>query len=48
VLGRDRARLFDSGGLSIEKFSDDMGNQFTLRQLKNRNPLAFEKAGLID
>lgn len=43
VLGVERAKLFRSGKLSIDKFADDYGRVYTLDELKAREPLAFEK-----
>jgi len=41
VLGEERAKLFDSGKLSIGKFTDKSGKIYTLPELKKLNPLAF-------
>ena len=46
ALGVERAKLFRSGGLSIDKFTDDNFNIYTLDQLMALEPLAFERAGL--
>lgn len=46
VLGVEKAKLFRSGGLSIDKFTDDRGIMYSRAQLKQLNPLAFERAGL--
>jgi SPP1 gp7 family putative phage head morphogenesis protein len=46
VLGVDRAKLFRSGGLSVDKFTDDDGITYTLEELKELEPMAFERAGL--
>jgi SPP1 gp7 family putative phage head morphogenesis protein len=46
VLGRDRAKLFRNGGLAIDKFANDKGKIYTLKELKRLNPLAFERANL--
>ena len=46
VLGRDKGKLFRRGGLEIEKFADRRGNELTLDQLREREPAAFERAGL--
>jgi len=45
VLGVRRAALFKSGKLSIGKFSDeDTGKVYTLKRLRELNPLAFNSA----
>lgn len=46
VLGAARGKLFRSGGLSMDKFVDDEGRTLTLQQLREREPLAFDRAGL--
>lgn len=46
ALGRNRAALFRRGGLKIDKFTDTSGKTYTLAQLRELEPLAFERAGL--
>lgn len=46
VLGPARYKLFSKGDLSIDRFVDDNGKQYTLDQLKDLEPHAFELAGL--
>ena len=46
VLGVNRANLFRNGGLSIDKFVDTSGMEYTLDELRKIEPLAFEKVGL--
>ncbi|MGJ8518025.1 phage head morphogenesis protein [Carnimonas bestiolae] len=46
VLGPSRYKLFSKGKLSLDKFIDSNGNTLTLEQLKQREPMAFERAGL--
>lgn len=46
VLGPKRAKLFREGGLHMDKFVDDEGRTLTLQQLREREPLAFDRAGL--
>lgn len=46
VLGVDRAKLFRNGKLSIDKFTNDKGRVYTLKELKRLNPIAFERANL--
>ena len=44
VLGLDRAKLFRSGKLSIGRFTDDTGKVYSLKRLRELNPLAFSSA----
>lgn len=47
VLGPARYKLFSKGELSIDRFVDgESGKQYTLEQLKELEPHAFELAGL--
>jgi len=46
VLGVERAQLYRNGGLSINKFTDDLGRTYTLNELRSLEPLAFERAGI--
>lgn len=46
VLGPNRYALFTKGDLTLDKFVDDNGKTLTLKQLKDLEPLAFERAGL--
>lgn len=46
VLGKDRAKLFRQGGLSIGKFTNFDGRTYTLDELRSLHPMAFERAGL--
>lgn len=46
VLGPTRAALFRRGNLEIERFRDETGRVYTLEELRQINPLAFERAGL--
>ena len=41
VLGPKRADLFRKGGLSIDKFTDDRGIVYTLKELRALEPQAF-------
>jgi SPP1 gp7 family putative phage head morphogenesis protein len=41
VLGTERSRLFRSGKLTIDKFTDNTGRIYTLKQLESLNPMAF-------
>ncbi len=46
ILGKDRAALFRTGKLPIEKFQDDKGKTLTLKELHAIEPAAYHKAGL--
>jgi len=42
VLGPERAQLFRSGGLSLDKFTDDAGKVYTLDELRAREGITLE------
>ena len=44
--GDKKARLFRLGKLPIDKFRDDLGAEYTLKELQALNPMAFERANL--
>lgn len=44
VLGPERYKLFSRGGLTMDRFVDDDGKTLTLKELREREPLAFYKA----
>lgn len=46
VLGETRTKLFRDGNLSMDKFVDKNYQELSLKQLRRKEPLAFEKAGL--
>lgn len=46
VLGATKAKLFRDGQLSIGRFVDDQGRVLSLDQLREVEPLAFERAGI--
>lgn len=46
VLGDTKAKLFRSGGLHLDKFTDDVGITYNIDQLRQLHPLAFERAGI--
>jgi SPP1 gp7 family putative phage head morphogenesis protein len=50
AIGQQRARLLRDGGLSAERFAElQLGKTFeplTLAQMRNLDPLAFERAGI--
>ena len=46
VLGPTRGVLFRKGGLSLDRFVDSSGNQYTLPELFDRETAAFRKAGI--
>lgn len=48
VLGKSKGKLYREGGLSVRQFVDKDFKPLTLKQLKRKEPLAFEKAGLSD
>ena len=41
ALGTDRSRLFRSGKLSLDKFVDPTGREYTIKQLESLNPMSF-------
>ncbi|MNH23416.1 hypothetical protein D3C79_833120 [compost metagenome] len=45
VLGPERYKLFSKGELTIDRFVDDNGKTLTLKQLREREPMAFGRAG---
>lgn len=44
VLGKTRADLYLKGKLSLDRFVDKAGEQYTLAELRKREPEAFRKA----
>lgn len=46
VLGPTRGRLFRAGELDLKGFVDNSGEQWTLRQLYDRDPGTFQRANL--
>lgn len=46
VLGDARGKLFRNGGLTLDRFVAPSGKEYTLDQLKQREPDAFKRAGL--
>lgn len=46
ILGVTKGKLYRSGGLSLDKFVDRNGAEYTLDQLRTREAEAFRKAGL--
>jgi len=46
VLGKTRGKLFREGGLTLDRFVDDRGVQYTLDELKAREAAAFSAAGV--
>ena len=46
VLGKAKAKLFREGKLPVTKFTNDMGRERTLPELKKLYPEAWEAAGL--
>lgn len=46
-LGKTKGALFRRGGLSLDEFVDEVGNEFTTDQLLARHRSAFIRAGLL-
>jgi SPP1 gp7 family putative phage head morphogenesis protein len=46
ILGVTKAVLFRKGGLTMDRFVDDKGHEWTLDELRRREAEAFRKAGL--
>lgn len=46
VLGVTRAKLWRRGDLTLDRFVDESGRQFTLKELAQRDADAFREAGL--
>lgn len=46
VLGPTRGALFRRGGLNMDSFVDTTGRTYTLDELRNLEPLAFQRANL--
>lgn len=46
ILGPTRGRLFRDGGLTLDRFVDRAGKEYTLDELKDRDRAAFERAGV--
>jgi len=46
--GIKKAKLFREGELKLDRFRDEVGRVYTLEQLKQLNPLAFDRADLSD
>jgi hypothetical protein len=46
VLGPTRAQLFRDGGMTLDRFVDNSGHEYTLDQLRQRDPAAFKRADL--
>lgn len=46
VLGPTRGALFRQGGVTVDRFVDHQGRQYTLDELRARESAAFEKASL--
>lgn len=48
VLGRSKAQLFLDGNLSLDRFIDKSGREYTLAELRERDAAAFKRAGLTE
>lgn len=42
MLGPERYKLFNSDGLSLDKFADDSGRLYTLDELRAREGITLE------
>lgn len=46
ILGVTKGRLFREGGLTLDRFVDSKGKEYSLEELRRRDSEAFKKAGL--
>lgn len=46
ILGPTRGRLFREGGITLDRFVDRAGKEYTLDELRERDAAAFKVAGL--
>lgn len=46
ILGKDKGALFRTGKLPLDRFYNDKGKVLTLEQLKAKEPVAYQRAGL--
>ncbi len=46
ILGPTKAKLWRKGELNLDRFVDASGREYTIDELRRREPLAFEKADL--
>ena len=46
VLGKTKADLYRKGGLTMDRFVDETGHEYTLDELRRREKAAWNKAGL--
>jgi hypothetical protein len=46
VLGKEKAKVYLDGKLHLNKFVDKAGAEYTIKELKEVEPAAFERAGL--
>lgn len=44
VLGKTKAKLFRVGGLTVDRFVDASGKEYTLEELKAQDAAAFKRA----
>lgn len=47
VLGEERAKLFRQGAFTIDRFRDETGKVYTLKELREMNPEAFGDTTLV-
>lgn len=46
ILGVTKGKLFREGGLTLDRFVDSKGKEYSLEELRRRDSEAFKKAGL--
>ena len=46
ILGKTKGALFRRGGLTLDRFVDKTGKEYTLEDLRTKNAAAFAAAGL--
>lgn len=46
ILGATKGKLFREGGLTLDRFVDSKGKEYSLEELRRRDSGAFKKAGL--
>jgi SPP1 gp7 family putative phage head morphogenesis protein len=46
ILGKSKGQLYRSGGLPLDRFTDNKGRTLTLQELRDRDLAAFKRAGL--
>lgn len=46
ILGPTKGKLFRDGGLTLDRFVDSKGREYTIEELRRKDAEAFKKAGL--